>query len=328
MNRTAKVLLTSIVLLLALLLGTGFSYAQSTQKGTVTTQALRLRSGPGLSYGAVGELQKGQTVSIIGQSGNWLKVQTNSGKTSWVDGRYIKKASAVTSNATVSASAKPASGQSRNVTTAILYMRSGPGTTYKVVGSLKRGQSVVLLDKSGNWAKVQTSSGKVSWVNSKYLSVSKPVVETVAPAKQTAEVKPVSAVETSRSDEAQTQGAQLAEFAKRYLGVGYVWGGSSPSGFDCSGFVKFVYGNFGITLNRVAADQATEGTPVSKDDLQVGDLVFFDTDGGHNYINHVGMYIGNGSFIQASSGRGCVVISDITTGFYADAYMTARRILK
>jgi cell wall-associated NlpC family hydrolase len=119
----------------------------------------------------------------------------------------------------------------------------------------------------------------------------------------------------------------IVDFAKRLVGVDYVWGGTSPKGFDCSGFVKYVFANFGVTLNRVSAEQAKQGSKVKKSDLIPGDIVFFDTNGGHNRINHVGMYIGGGRFIQASSEYSNVVISDMTEGFYANTYMTARRVL-
>lgn len=122
---------------------------------------------------------------------------------------------------------------------------------------------------------------------------------------------------------------KIIDYAKRFLGVNYVWGGTTPKGFDCSGFVKYVFGNFGVTLNRVTTEQAKQGTSVKKANLQPGDLVFFDTNGGHNRINHVGLYIGGGKFIQSSSGSSSgVVISSITEGFYSNTYMTARRVLK
>lgn len=119
----------------------------------------------------------------------------------------------------------------------------------------------------------------------------------------------------------------IVDYAKRFLGVDYVWGGTSPSGFDCSGFVLYVFRKFGVELNRVSRDMAAQGSKVAKSELQPGDLVFFDTNGGHNRINHVGMYIGGGRFIQSSSEQSGVVISDITGGFYANTYMTARRVL-
>lgn len=121
---------------------------------------------------------------------------------------------------------------------------------------------------------------------------------------------------------------KIINYAKGFLGVDYVWGGMTPKGFDCSGFVKYVCSKFGITLNRVAADQAKQGTTVKKANLQPGDLVFFDTNGGYNHINHVGLYIGGGKFIQASSGSSSVVISSITEGFYSKTFMMAKRVLK
>lgn len=120
---------------------------------------------------------------------------------------------------------------------------------------------------------------------------------------------------------------KIIDYAKRFLGVKYVWGGSSPKGFDCSGFVKYVFGNFGINLVRTSTGQAKEGSGVTKSDLQMGDLVFFDTNGGQNGINHVGIYIGSGKFIQSSSGSKYVVISSISEGFYKDTYMKARRVI-
>lgn len=125
-----------------------------------------------------------------------------------------------------------------------------------------------------------------------------------------------------------SNGEKIVNYAKNFEGVRYVWGGNTSNGFDCSGFVKYVYSNFGIELNRVAADQAKQGTFIEKDNLSYGDLVFFDTNGGKNYINHVGIYIGNGLFIHASSSSGRVIISEIADGFYAKAFMTARTIIE
>lgn len=119
----------------------------------------------------------------------------------------------------------------------------------------------------------------------------------------------------------------VAEYAKKFLGVRYAWGGSTPKAFDCSGYTRYVLAHFDVNLNRVSADQARNGTYTKKDDLLPGDLVFFDTNGGKNRINHVGIYIGSGKFIHSSSLSSGVVISDLTEGFYSRTYMTARRVL-
>lgn len=120
----------------------------------------------------------------------------------------------------------------------------------------------------------------------------------------------------------------IISYARKFMGVKYVWGGSTPKGFDCSGFVKYVYNHFDIALSRNSRAQAKNGSYVKRKDLKPGDLVFFDTDGRNNRINHVGIYIGSGKMIHSSSYYGGVVITDISSGFYSKSYMTARRVLK
>ena len=110
----------------------------------------------------------------------------------------------------------------------------------------------------------------------------------------------------------------VVSVAMRYLGVPYVWGGASPSGFDCSGFTMYVYAQVGVSLPHNAAAQYSMGTPVSRASLQPGDLVFF---GG---LGHVGLYIGGGQFIH-SPHSGSYVKIDSITGWYASTYVGARR---
>jgi cell wall-associated NlpC family hydrolase len=107
--------------------------------------------------------------------------------------------------------------------------------------------------------------------------------------------------------------------AMRYLGVPYVWGGASPSGFDCSGFVMYVYAQVGVSLPHYTGAQWTYGVPVARSDLEPGDLVFFDG------LGHVGIYIGGGEFIHAPHTGTVVQISSLS-GWYADTYDGARRI--
>jgi cell wall-associated NlpC family hydrolase len=112
----------------------------------------------------------------------------------------------------------------------------------------------------------------------------------------------------------------VVAIAMRYLGVPYVWGGASPSGFDCSGLVMYVYAQVGVSLPHYTGAQWNAGVPVSRDDLQPGDLVFF------NGLGHVGIYIGGNQFIHAPHTGTVVQISSLT-GWYAATYDGARRII-
>ncbi len=105
----------------------------------------------------------------------------------------------------------------------------------------------------------------------------------------------------------------------QYLGTPYVWGGASPRGFDCSGFTMYVYAQVGVSLPHNAATQYGMGVPVSRSDLQPGDLVFF------YGLGHVGLYIGGGSFIHAPHTGDVVKISSLS-GSYASSFVGARRI--
>lgn len=191
----------------------------------------------------------------------------------------------------------------------VLNVRSQPQIADNVVGALYNGQRVDILANDGVWYQINYNSIP-AYVHSDYILI------------RSAEL-------TSRdgndAEKRGTIGEEVVEFAKQYIGTPYVYGGSSPSGFDCSGFVYYVYKNFGVTLNRVAADQSKNGYVVDRSELMPGDILLFSRtlDG---YITHVGIYVGDNQFIHSPQTGKSVEIVSLSSGYYNYGYVGARRI--
>lgn len=118
--------------------------------------------------------------------------------------------------------------------------------------------------------------------------------------------------------------SNLEETVDPLIGITYKWGGSTTKGFDCSGFTMFVFKHFDVNLPHWSKGQAAEGTKVAKNELRAGDLVFFNTNG--KGISHVGIYLGDGEFIHASSSNG-IIKNQLSEAYYDKRYVTAVRIL-
>ena len=131
---------------------------------------------------------------------------------------------------------------------------------------------------------------------------------------------PAPATTDSPTGAPSSQYGGVVGIAMQYLGTPYVWGGSSPSGFDCSGFVMYVFSRVGVSLPRTVSTQYAVGVAVSRSELQPGDIVFF------NGLGHDGIYIGGNQFIH-SPHTGDVVKISAMTGYYSDNYVGARRVL-
>lgn len=193
------------------------------------------------------------------------------------------------------------------VTASLLNLRSQASTSSAILAQIPNGQTVSVDSIQSGWAKV-TYYGTAGYVSLDYLKV--------MPGENPA----------SRGTAVSSKGQAIVELAKKYLGTPYVYGGSSPSGFDCSGFVYYLYKSMGVTLNRVAADQMTNGTWVPKNALQPGDIVGFANSSG--YINHVGIYAGNGMMIHSPQTGDVVRYESIVTGNYARRLTCGRRIFQ
>ena len=282
--------------------------------GVVSEGPLNVRSGPGTKYDRVSSLKEGAVVTILETSGDWYKISCGS-----VSG-YVSR-DYVTVN-TVSSEEPPKQEPEKEpeqepekepekepeikvedmedqeglVMTSSLNIRSGPGTSYDKVGSLKVGNVITIIGKSGNWYKIK--SGKVTgFVSAKY-------------------VTPMNELESSPVGEA------AAALAKSLIGAPYVYGAEGPKSFDCSGLIQYIFKQLGYKLSRTASLQyKNDGEFISFKDLEPGDLIFiynpkYDKSGGTKPVTHVGIYVGNDQFIHASTSGDCVKYSDLYGSHY------------
>lgn len=219
------------------------------------------------------------------------------------------------------------------VNSAVINLRKAETTESQSLAQLSKGTEVTVISESSNgWSKVKVN-GTEGYISTKLLSTTKPEVVTsrsLEEARKEIEQKEENNSATAQtSTEAKTpastttaegtsKGSQVVATAKQYLGCKYVYGGTTPSGFDCSGFTQYVYKQHGVTLNRTSDAQASNGTAVSKSNLQPGDLVIF--------TGHVGIYIGNNQFIHAANSQKGVITTSMSDSYYVKNYKTARRI--
>lgn len=259
--------------------------------GAETTTAVNLRTGAGTGNAIIATVGEGTALIVEADTGSgWYKVNYD-GESGYMSADYLSFSETMdlTAQGWVDGSD--------------VRMRAAAGTDSEIVRVTTYGESVEILGVDGEWYKV-SAGGKTGYIRGDYVSFTEP--------------------DPSQAPAAGSIGEQIVAFAEQFLGTPYVWAGSSPSGFDCSGFVSYVFKNFGYTVNRTAASMYTNGVAVDKSELQIGDAVFFASSS--ESIGHVGIYIGDGEFIHSSSGCGYVTISGLDESYYFRMYVGARRI--
>lgn len=309
----------------------------------IDTDALRLRKGPGTNTTILTLAYRGEEVTLLEDVGNgWYLVEYGS-LTGYMSADYLDIEMAEPTEAPVETpaptveptpapdpaetpaptpdpaetpdpteTAEPDEEARRFVKVStggsVLNLRSGPGTEHKKITALADGAVVEVTGEEDGWYAVTTYSGLKGYVSASYVEdAEKPDTWDLDP---------------------DDLGVQIVQYAKTLLGKKYVFGATGPNSFDCSGFTYYVYQHFGYAINRGGTGQLSNGVSVSKDELRPGDLVFFNDGKNPKYpMSHVGIYIGSGQFIHASTNGYKVIISDLTTGSYARKYVYARRIV-
>jgi len=282
--------------------------------GVISDSAVRLRKGAGTSTDIITEMSKGVPVKVLGWKDGWYKVEYN-GKKGYVSDELIK----------VYPTADSLKGYAV-VDTDALNMRSKASTDGKIVKVLDEGDVLTLQGFQNGWFKVKYD-GKTGYVSGDYVKL-----RLTKPAEPTTGSTGSSAPSGGNAGNGSGTGAEIAAYAQTFIGVPYVYGGASPKGFDCSGFIKYVYAHFGYSLPHGTNAQYGYGKKVSKADLQPGDLVFFNNGG--NPTTHAGIYIGNGKFVHSTEYDygdrvvDGVQIHPLSNSYYKGIYVGARRIVK
>lgn len=217
-------------------------------------------------------------------------------------------------------------------------VRKGPSTDTEIVTTLILNTGVTITAQTGDWYKV-TYGDYTGYIYKPLISETPTVTNRGNAVRQPATTEaqaPTEDEEQKTTDSANNEiptvpsnsaaGDQIVSFARQYLGYRYVYGGTTPStGFDCSGFIYYIYKSCGYSISRSLSAQANTGTAVSKSELQAGDIVFFNNTSS-GALGHVGIYIGNGTMIHAANSKRGVVTDTINSGYYNTYYYTARRI--
>lgn len=299
-------------------------------------------------------------VSVLDQINSWKYVLMENGLKGWVRNNNVneevikienkeenKEESSIEEEEKETQEAEENKVESKNEKAYIKYssvnLRKEPSTSADVIERLKLNTEVTIIeDVSAVWCKVKVGDN-VGYISKELLSNEKQKEEEKSSEKTTSRDGDDSSREESKNDEKKEStnsstkssnssgvtGEEIVAYAKQFLGKPYVYGGSSPSGFDCSGLTSYVYKHFGYSLSRTASGQASNGVKVDKDELQPGDLVLFKNHA-LTKIGHVGIYIGDGKMIHASEPKTGVIITDINSKAYKypQRYATARRIIK
>ena len=306
------------------------------EKNKLVSEDTKLKIVPAINATNIIEVKANQEVTIIETINNWVCIQAGNTK-GWIRSEKLKvkeeqkveEKQEETEKEKKKKNETEVAVQETKIKTQFIAsetvnLRKEPNTSSEIVSKLSLNMAVDVYSGEGGWSKVKVS-GKEGYISSSLLSDKKKETSRAAETPRTNEstsTQTNEATTTTSSAPASQNGGSVVETAKNYIGSSYVYGASGPSSFDCSGFTSYIYKQYGVSLNRTAAGQYSNGTAVSKDELQPGDLVMF----GKSGINHVGIYIGGGQMVHAANPSRGVTTDTINSGYYYNNYVGARRV--
>lgn len=332
-------------------------------KEGIINKKTEVRIVPLIYSNGIETLEKNSKVSIITEINDWIYVQTDT-ISGWIRKESVEiQEVSNTNNKNDSNNDKTEDNQTENeqnsantdekkennesafeektmYSTDYINIRKEPNTSSEIIMTVTQNTALKVIGEEDEWYKVSTSAGE-AYVSKELLSDKKVTVTNRGDIDRTESISNNEKNTSTVSKEESTNSIstnEIVSYAKKFLGVPYVYGGASSSGFDCSGFTMYVYNHFGISMAHGAQSQSKLGTEIKANksskssllnNLKEGDLVFFLDYETMDEIGHCGIYIGDGNFIHASSGSGyCVKINSLLPGeYYNTRYCAARRIV-
>ena len=297
----------------------------------IIVEDTKLKIVPSINATDIIEVKKDEEVIITETINDWVCVQTKTTK-GWIYKEKLKskedkkeEKQTTEQNQVVEESKL----KTLYIGSESVNLRKEANTNSEVVTKLSLNTAVDVYAEENGWSKVKVN-GNEGYISSSLLSEKKKETSRSLETPRT-KTSENSSENTKTSQEKETtttvpisgKGATVVETAKKYIGCSYVYGASGPSSFDCSGFTSYVFKQHGISLNRTAAGQYSNGVAVSRNQLQPGDLVMF----GKSGINHVGIYIGGGQIVHAANKSRGVTTDTINSGYYNNNYLRARRVM-
>lgn len=278
-----------IIILLSVLFSLIISVSAIEGAGVVDASGLNIRQNPSTSSNVITTIYNQQRVVVEYQDGEWYKINYQ-GTEGYVHSDYMYIMEIANGNY-----------GNANPNCYAVNVRAKPTTVSSVLTTINSSDIVNIIGINSGWYKITTTNGITGYIRGDLLKIT-----------------------AAAGSFMPNTSANVVSTALKYIGVPYVWGGSSAAGFDCSGFTQYVFKQHGYYLNRTAASQYSNGVAVSRANLLPGDLVFFERTYATNGISHVGIYIGNNQFIHA--GNSGVAIASLNENYYASRYCGACRV--
>ncbi len=276
----------------------------------VTGNKVNIRQNPSIHSEILGQASMDEQLVVKGKMQDWYLIQYNEGNAyihkDFISGSFLDQLPEMEVAVETNVEGQYGVVNSNNG----LNLRETSSVDSQVLMTLSNGEILEVIEHDGKWAHVRTQNGETGYVSVEFIVIRRGAM----PAREN-----------------KSKGQEIVQYAMQFIGTRYQYGGTSlTNGVDCSGFTSQVMKAFGVSVSRSSRDQGNNGVDVSRSQLMPGDLVFFDTNKKiSGKITHVGIFVGNGKFIHASSTRiNSVTIDNLNDDYYSRRYLKAVRVVR